>query len=289
MKPARFEYFAPRTLDEALALLARHGAEAKVLAGGQSLVPLMNMRLARPSVVVDINRIPGLGDVREADGGLVLGALTRQRVLERAQMVRARAPLLAEAAPLIGHLQTRTRGTVGGSCAHADPAAELPACAVALDALFSLAGARGRRSVRAAEFYVGLMTTALAPDELLVELRVPPAPMPWTGTGLVEIARRHGDFALVGAAAVIGLDGAGVCRHARLVFFGAGDVPHRAAAATGLVGLVPDAARLADLGRAAAAELSPPSDLHASAVYRKRVAGVIAGQALSIALRRAST
>ena len=289
MKPAPFEYFAPRALDEALALLARHGADAKVLAGGQSLVPLMNMRLARPSIVVDINRIPGLGDVREADDELILGALTRQRALERTPLVQVCAPLLAEAAPVIGHVQTRTRGTVGGSCVHADPAAELPACAVALDAALSLASLRGRRTVRATEFYVGLMTTALGPDELLVEIRIPAPPVPRTGTGFAEVSRRHGDFALVGAAAVIGLDGAGVCRHARLVFFGVADVPHCAAAARELVGLIPDAVRLADVGRAAAAELSPPSDLHASGAYRKRVAGVIAAQALSSALQRAAT
>lgn len=287
MKPAPFDYVAPRSLDEALALLGRHGAEAKILAGGQSLVPLMNMRLARPAVLIDINRVPDLATVREIDGGLVLGALARQRTLELSAVVRGAAPLLAEAAPLIGHLQTRTRGTIGGSCAHADPAAELPACAVALDARLHLASARGRRAVGAAAFHTGLFTTALAPDELLLEVEIPRPPAARTGSAFVEVARRHGDFALVGVAAVIGLDAGGVCRHARLVFLGAGDVPHAAASAGALVGTPRDPRRCEDAGRAAADELRPPADLHASAAYRRRVAGVLAARALGLAWARA--
>lgn len=289
MKPAAFEYQAPRSLDEALDLLARYGAEARVLAGGQSLVPLMNMRLARPAVVIDVNRVPGLGEVREVDGGLGLGALTRQRTLERSPRVRRRAPLLAEAAPLIGHRETRTRGTVGGSCAHADPAAELPACTVALDARLHLASARGRRTVGAADFYVGLLTTALRPDELLVEIEVPAPPFPRTGSAFVELARRHGDFALVGAAALVALDGGGLCRDARLVFLGVGDVPHRAGATAELLGLGREPRRLEAVGRAAAKELDPPGDLHASGDYRRRVAAHLAARALGLAWERAAS
>jgi CO/xanthine dehydrogenase FAD-binding subunit len=177
---------------------------------------------------------------------------------------------------------------VGGSLVHAVPAAELPACAVLLDAGFTLVSARRRRTVRAAEFYVGLMTTTLAPDELLVEVRVPAAPLARTGTAIVEVARRHGDFALVGAAALVGLDGGGTCRDARLVFLGVGDVPRPAAAVSGLVGAGPDPGRLHEVGRAAAGELDPPSDLHASSAYRRQVAAVVAAQALADAWRRAA-
>ncbi len=290
MKPAPFEYHAPRALDEALDLLARHGAEAKVLAGGQSLVPLMNMRLARPALVVDVNRVAGLGEVRPVgDGGLALGALTRQRTLERSPLVRRRAPLLAEAAPLIGHQATRSRGTVGGSCAHADPAAELPACSVALDARLHLASTRGRRTVGAAEFYVGLLATALRPDELLVEVEIPAPPLARTGTAFAELARRHGDFALVGVAAVIALDDGGVCRAARLVFLGVGDVPQRAGAVAELLGLGAEPRRLEAIGRAAAEALDPPSDLHASAAYRRRIAAHLAVRALGLAWDRAAS
>jgi aerobic carbon-monoxide dehydrogenase medium subunit len=287
VRPAPFEYFAPRAVEEALALLARHGDEGKALAGGQSLVPLMNMRLVRPAVVVDLNRVAALGGVREEGGRLRLGALVRQQALERDPRIAAAAPLLAEAAPLIGHLQTRARGTVGGSLVHADPAAELPACMVALDAVFHLQSARGRRACRAEEFYRGLLATTLGPDELLAEVEVPGAPTAHAGHGFAEVARRHGDFALAGACAVLGLDAAGLCRHARLVIFGAGDRPGLARAAAALLGERPEAARLAEVGRAAAAEIDARADLHATAEYRRRVAGGLAARALSQAAARA--
>jgi carbon-monoxide dehydrogenase medium subunit len=287
VKPAAFEYHAPRELEEALDLLARHGDAAKVLAGGQSLVPLMNMRLARPAVLVDINRLPGLARLEARSDGLVLGALVRQRALERSPEVRRRAPLLAEAAPLIGHLPTRARGTVVGSCVHADPAAELPACAIALDATFTLRRAAGTRRVAAARFHVGLFATALGPDELVTEMALP-APPPRAGSAFVEVARRHGDFALVGAAAVVHLAEDGACREARLVFLGAGEVPHAAAAARQLAGRPRDAARLDAVARGAADELSPPSDVHATGAYRRRVAAVIGSRALARAWDRAA-
>ena len=287
MRPAPFEYFAPRTVEEALDLLARHGGEAKLLAGGQSLVPLMNMRLVRPAVVVDLNRVAALGGVREEAGGLRLGALVRQHALERDARIAAAAPLLAEAAPLIGHLQTRARGTVGGSLVHADPAAELPACMIALDAVFHLRSARARRACRAQDFFRGLLATALEPDELLAEIEVPGAPAPRTGHGFAEVARRHGDFALAGACAVLALDAAGLCRHARLVIFGAGDGPHLARATAGLVGERPSTARLAEVGRATAGEIDARGDLHATSEYRRRVAAGLGARALGHAAARA--
>jgi CO/xanthine dehydrogenase FAD-binding subunit len=293
VRPAPFDYVAPWTVDEALDLLARHGDEAKVLAGGQSLVPMMNMRLVRPAVVVDLNRVAALGALREDAGGLRLGALMRQHVLERDGRVARAAPLLAEAAPLIGHLGTRARGTVGGSLVHADPAAELPACMIALDAVFHLQCARGARACRAGDFFRGLLTTALEPDELLVEIELPgPAAAPGSlapraGHGFAEVARRHGDFALVGACAMLALDAGGVCREARLVIFGAGDRPHLARAAAALVGERPAAARLAEVGRAGAREIDARDDLHATAAYRRHVAGGLAARALGQAAARA--
>jgi carbon-monoxide dehydrogenase medium subunit len=287
VRPAPFEYFAPRTVEEALELLARHGDEAKLLAGGQSLVPMMNMRLVRPAVVVDLNRVAALGTVREDAGRLHLGALVRQHALERDGRVAATAPLLAEAAPLIGHLQTRARGTIGGSLAHADPAAELPACMIALDAVFHLRSARAQRACSARDFFRGLLSTALEPDELLAGIEVPAAPAPRAGHGFAEVARRHGDFALVGACAVLALDAGGVCRHARLVIFGAGDGPHLARAAAALIGERPSAARLAEAGRAGAGEIDARADLHATAEYRRRVAAGLAARVLHRAAARA--
>jgi len=287
VRPAPFEYFAPCTVDEALDLLARHGEEAKLLAGGQSLVPMMNMRLARPAVVIDLNRVASLGVARVEAGRLRLGALVRQHALERDARLAAAAPLLAEAAPLIGHLQTRARGTIGGSLAHADPAAELPACTIALDAVFHLRSARASRQVRAADFFRGLLATALEPDELLAEIELPGPPAPRTGHGFAEVARRHGDFALAGACAVLSVDAAGVCRDARLVIFGAGDVPHLARVAAGLIGERPDPRRLAEAGRAGADEIDTRGDLHATPEYRRRVAAGLAARALGHAAARA--
>jgi CO/xanthine dehydrogenase FAD-binding subunit len=286
VRPAPFDYVAPRTVEEALDLLARHGDEAKLLAGGQSLVPMMNMRLVRPAIVVDLNRVAALGALREDAGGLRLGALVRQHALERDGRVAHGAPLLAEAAPLIGHLQTRARGTIGGSLVHADPAAELPACMIALDAVFHLRSARAARTCRAGDFFRGLLTTALEPDELLAEIELP-ASAPRTGHGFAEVARRHGDFALAGACAVLALDAGGVCRAARLVIFGAGDRPHLVRAGAALIGERPAAARLAEVGRAGAGEIDARDDLHATAAYRRHVAAGLAARALGQAAARA--
>jgi aerobic carbon-monoxide dehydrogenase medium subunit len=261
VKPAPFAYDEPLSVEEAVDLLARHGDEAKVLAGGQSLIPLLNYRLARPGRLVDVNRIDELATIRRRDGSLHLGALVRIAALERSPLVARGWPLLAEASRLVGHPQIRSRGTVGGSVAHADPAAELPAALVALDARFRVVSARGERELTPPEFFVTHLTTALAPDELLVEIVVPPL-APGSGTAIVEHARVHGDFALGGAAAVVGAGRASV------VLLAVGQAPVRAVAVEdALAGgvAVEEAAALAaeaveasrgDYRRALAAELT---------------------------------
>jgi aerobic carbon-monoxide dehydrogenase medium subunit len=288
VKPPRFRYADPATVDEALDFLARHGADAKVLAGGQSLMPLLNFRLARPAHVIDVNRVDALASIAPAaDGGLRLGALARQRVLERSALVRERCPLLAQALAFVGHPQIRARGTLGGSLAHADPAAELPAVMVALEARLTLCRAGSQRTVAAGDFFVGLLTTALMPDELLTEIALPPWPAR-TGSSAREVAKRHGDFALGGVAATLTLDGQGRIARARIVGFGVGPVPVRLLdAERALAGGAPAPAAFADAGRLAAAAVEPPDDIHASAAYRKRLAGVLTTRALADALAAA--
>jgi CO/xanthine dehydrogenase FAD-binding subunit len=222
VKPAPFQYAAARSLDEAVGLL---GEEAKALAGGQSLVPLLNFRLARPELIVDINGLSELARLERSDGALRIGALTRQSALERSELVAAGWPLLIQAVRFVGHPQIRSRGTVGGSVAHADPAAELPVALAALDAHFTALSPRGRRTLPAGELFLGPLTTALEPDELLVEIEVP-APPDGAGSAFVEHARTHGDFAIAGAAALVA-----PAEHAALALLGAGPVPVRAFAA----------------------------------------------------------
>ena len=288
MKPPRFEYFAPASVDEALALLAQHGEGAKVLAGGQSLVPLLNFRLVRPSHLIDLNEIPGLGYIREENGWLVIGGMTRQRAVEQSALVRERCPLLADAMPQIGHAQIRNRGTIGGSLAHADPAAELPAVMAALEGQLVVRRGGGQRVVAPEQFFVSYLTTSLEQAELLVEVRLPVAP-PRTGTAFMEVSRRHGDFALVGVAASLTLDEAGVCTKSALALTGAGPTPVVARdAARTLVGVKPTAEAFEEVGRQVSALLQPDSDLHASAEYRKHVGGVLARRALARATARAT-
>jgi carbon-monoxide dehydrogenase medium subunit len=273
MKPAPFEYHRPATLVEVFDLLDRYGDDGRLLAGGQSLVPALNMRLATPRAVIDINRLPGLDAIRMEPEGLVLGALARHAAVAGSPLVREHAPLLAQAMPHVGHEAIRTRGTVGGSLALADPAAELPACVVALEATIRVEGRRGRREIAAAHFFRGVYTTALEPGELVTEIVIPRA----TGwrSAFQELARRHGDFALAGLAARARLDG-GVLAETRLVFFGVGPAPTRARAAeAALAGRRPDAATIATAQRALAGELDPPDDVHASAAVRKHLAGVL--------------
>ena len=280
MKPAPFRYARPATAAEAVTLLASARGDAKLIAGGQSLMPLLNLRLVRPTVLVDLNGARELERIDAApDGGLVLGALVRHADLAAAPIVRARAPLLAAAARHVGHTAIRNRGTLGGSLAHADPAAELPAALLALDATLGLLGPRGMRRVGADEFFRGLLATALAEDELLAEITVPVAPAGW---GFAEIARRPGDFALAGVAA--SLDGRG---HARVVGFGVADRPVRLRAAEAAVAAAPrDAGTPARAGAAAAADCDPATDVHASAEYRRHLATVLAEDAVGQALAR---
>ncbi|HYE90976.1 MAG TPA: FAD binding domain-containing protein [Terriglobales bacterium] len=262
MKPAPFAYERARTVDDAVAALARD-PDAKVLAGGQSLVPMMNMRLARPSRLVDINGIAELAGVAtQAGGGLVLGALVRHTELATSSLVRARAPLLAAAAAHVGHRAIRNRGTLGGSVAHADPAAELPAALLALDATFVVAGPSGRRRFAADAFFVGLLATELAHDELLVAVEIPPAPPGW---GFAELARRAGDFAIAGVAGVLDADG-----RARLAAFGVDDRPIRLRAAESALAAGVDAA-----AAAAATDCHPADDVHASSAYRRHLVTVL--------------
>ncbi len=289
MKPAQFEYHDPRTVDEAVALLKQYDGEAKVLAGGQSLVPLLNMRLARPAALVDINRVAGLDYIREESGVLVIGAMTRQRTLERSGVVRKGNPLLHAAVASIGHPQIRNRGTIGGSLAHADPAAELPAAVLALGGELVGAGTSGRRTIAAADFFVTFLTTALGPDEVLVELRAPPLAAR-TGWGFQEFARRHGDFALAGVALSLTLDGTGACSDARIALFGVGSTPVRAARAEAVLrGEKPSPALFERAGDEVRDEIEEPlSDIHASADYRRHVAGVLTARALAEAATRAA-
>jgi CO/xanthine dehydrogenase FAD-binding subunit len=285
MKPPRFGYADPATVEETLGLLARHGDGAKVLAGGQSLMPLLNFRLARPSHVIDINRLTALSAVDAGpDGALTIGALVRQRVLERSDLVRARCPLLAQALPYVGHPQIRTRGTLGGSLAHADPAAELPAVMVALGARVTLRSTRGRRTLAAEDFFVDALTTAVAPDELLTEIALPPWP-PRRGSSLQEVAVRRGDFALGGVAATLTVGTDGHVAAATIVCFGVGPRPARSSdAERSLVGSAPSAPAFAEAGRLASAGVDPSDDIHASAAYRKRLVGVLTTRALTAAL-----
>lgn len=288
MKPPPFDYLAPASLEEALGALAEHGLDAKPLAGGQSLVPMLNFRLARPGVLVDLNGIEELTGLSPAeDGGLRIGAMARQREAERSRLVRERAPLLSEALPWVGHPQIRNRGTVGGSAAHADPAAELPAVLLALDARLRLRSAGGDREVGGPDFFTGLFTTALEPDELLVAIEVPPPP-PGAGWAFEEVARRHGDYALAGVAAAVELDGNGTCRAARVAYVNAGATPLLSeAAAEALLGERPSEELLAEAAEAAAVALEPPEDVHATAAYRRHLARVLTRRVLGLAFRRA--
>jgi carbon-monoxide dehydrogenase medium subunit len=288
MKPAPFEYLAPDSLDAVLEVLARSNGDAKLLAGGQSLIPVMNFRLAQPTLLVDLNRLRELDYVRQEEGGLRIGAMTRQRTLERDPLVASLSPLLAETVPFIAHPQIRNRGTVGGSLAHADPAAELPAVAVALDARFRLQRSTGERWVEAREFFCGLFATVLEPDEMLVEVALPASP-PRTGWAFLEVARRHGDYAQVGVAARVTLDEAGKCRQARLVYLSVGDGPVEAPGAAGLLAGTDggEEAIAAASEKAARDEMDPTGDIHASSDFKRHLARVVTGRALRRAFARA--
>jgi aerobic carbon-monoxide dehydrogenase medium subunit len=287
MKLPPVEYEAPTSVAEAVGLLAEHLDEASVLAGGQSLIPLLALRLARPAVLIDINGIDELSGVSATDGWVAIGTMTREYVAEESETVADTVPLLAAALPLIGHEAIRSRGTVGGSLAHADPAAELPAVARALDAEFVVRGQSGERVIPAAQWFEGYLMTSRRPDELLVEVRFPAAG-PGTGVSFEEVARRHGDFAIVGLATSLVLSG-GVIHDARLAFAGISDVPVRAAAAEDLlVGERPSAELFDEAARRATDGIDPPGDLHGSSDYRKTVAAVVVRRGLRAAADNAA-
>jgi carbon-monoxide dehydrogenase medium subunit len=280
-----FAYEAPTAVADALALLRRHGGDAKVLAGGQSLVPLLNYRLADPRVVIDINDLPLTG-VTPVDGRVKLGALVRHHDLEASPEIAARCPVLREAAALIGNVRVRSLGTLGGSLAHADAAAELPMVTLALDGRLTLASTAGTRIVEVREFFTGPLTTVMRPDELLTEIDLAaPTGMGWA---IEEIARRAGDFAIVAVTALVGLDRTGRVAHARLAFGGVAPTPVRAPAAEdALVGHEPTDDRVARAATLARDALSPQSDAFVSGAYRRHLAGVLARRALTRAAARA--
>lgn len=286
MKPPQFSYADPDSLAATIDLLAEHGDGAKVLAGGQSLIPLLNFRLARPELLVDINRVPELRTLEAGSGGVRVGATVRQRELERTPGLRAANPLLAEAIPLMGHFQIRNRGTVCGCLAHADPAAELPAVALALDAELSLVSRRGHRAVSAGEFFVSYLTTIMQPDELLAEVAFP-AWRDGDGWAIEELVRREGDFALVGIVARLSAD-AGACTGARIVAFGMGGRPQEMTAAEeALRGERLDERAISGAVERVRSDAEAEGDIHASAEYRSYVAGTLAGRAIARAWDRA--
>ena len=274
MKPAAFVYHRPASLDEALALLRRYGVDGRILAGGQSLVPALNMRLAAPAALIDINRLSGLDGISLEPEGLVIGALARHEAVETSPLVARHAPLIAQAMPHVGHRAIRTRGTVGGSVALADPAAELPACLLALDAVIRVAGPGGTREIPAALFFRGIYTTDLAAGEIVTAVVVPPIQPGWRSR-FAELARRHGDYALVGLAAHCRVEG-GAITEARLAFCGVGPTPVRAwRAEAAMSGRRPNADVLAEAGRALDADLDPPGDVHASPALRRHLSRVL--------------
>jgi len=289
MKPPPFEYYAPTTVEEALARLAEHGYDAKPLAGGQSLIPMMNFRLAQPSVLVDLNNIPDLSYIRPNEGGgLSIGAMARHSMVEKDALVAERAPLVHETMPKIATTQIRSRGTFGGSLAHADPSAELVCASVALDGKFKVVSQQRERWIPANEFFLGLFTSALEPEELLVEIQLPPFPKQ-TGWSLMEIARRPHDFCLIGVAATLTLGKKDQCKKARLVYLSAGDGPMVGQqAAKVLEGqsispeLFEEAAEVAS-----SADIDPSSDIHATAEFRRHLANVLTRRALEEAYKRA--
>jgi aerobic carbon-monoxide dehydrogenase medium subunit len=286
VKPPAFEYVVVASTDEAVAQLAAHGDDARILAGGQSLMPILNMRLATPGRLVDLNRVGTLSYIVERPGGVAIGAMTRQRTAERSELVATAVPLLAEALPWVGHSAIRNRGTIGGSLAHADPAAELPAVAVCLDARVTVRGEAGERTLAAREFFRGYLTTALAPTELLAEVWFPSA-LPGSGAAWIEFARRHGDYALVGVAAVVTLEGSTV-RRASLVVTGVDGVPVRAVDAERfLIGAPLSVESMAAAAESVRRTLEPHDDIHATAAYRRHLAGILTVRALTRAGDRA--
>ncbi|MBV8923282.1 FAD binding domain-containing protein [Bradyrhizobium sp.] len=287
MKPAPFRYIAASSVEHALSLKAEHGEDARFLAGGQSLIPAMNFRLARPAVLIDINGLAEIAGVTRPPGSEIrIGAVTRYRALERDGDFIKACPLFADALPHIAHPAIRNRGTIGGNLSHADPASELPAVALAMQARMRVRSVRGERELSASEFFVGLLTTAVQTDEMLTEIIFPPPP-PGSGSCFMEIARRRGDFALAGVAAVIALDAERRCATVRLALCGVGDTPVDAgAAAACLLGQPCNDKTIAEVAAAVRETVTPSGSVHASAAYQRHVAGVLVGRALKAAHER---
>jgi len=287
MIPAPFEYYAPKSLEEALRMLERHGNEAKVLAGGHSLLPLMKLRLAAPRYVIDIGRLRGLDSIREENGRIVIGARATHAAIEGSALVRAKCPLLAETAAQIGDVQVRNCGTLGGSLAHADPAADYPAAILALDAETTAASTSGQRVIRAAEFFVDLLATALRPGEILTEVRVP-VDAAHTGSSYCKLHQAASGFAVVGVAALLTLGKGGKIEAVAVGVTGVAAKAYRAAAVEkALRGKKASPQRLAEAASRAGQGIEPLADLHASAEYRREMAVVMTRRALERALARA--
>jgi carbon-monoxide dehydrogenase medium subunit len=288
MKPAPFKYLAASTLDHALSLKAEHGDAARFLAGGQSLIPAMNFRLARPDVLIDINGLHELSGVARAEGGEIrVGALTRYHSLERDGRFLTDCPLFADALPHIAHPQIRNRGTIGGNLSHADPASELPAIAVAMQARMRIKSAKGEREVAASEFFQGLLTTDIQSDEMLVGIAFP-APTARTGTCFMEVARRRGDFAMAGVALTVTLDEHGRCNTVRGALCGVGDTPVDVSSALApFCGHADEDSAIKDAAAAVRAAIDPGGNVHASVEYQRHLAGVLIERGLRTALERA--
>jgi aerobic carbon-monoxide dehydrogenase medium subunit len=288
MKPAPFEYLVPDSVEQALALKSQHGDEAKLLAGGQSLVPAMNFRVVQPTVLIDLNRIKDLSYIREDGKVLRIGAMTRERDLEFDSLIPKRIPLMSEGILHVAHPQIRNRGTFGGSLANADPAAELPVLIIALNARLKVRSANAERWIGARDFFAGMFTTALAADEILVEIEIPFMPGN-TGFSFMEVAPRAGDYALMGVAVSVTVDKSGKCEKASLVYLNAGDGPVEAKeAAESLKGLKPDDKVIeAAAALASEKEINPYGNVHASPDFQRHLARVLTKQALKQAFERA--
>lgn len=289
MKPVAFDYYCPATLEEALNTLASLGYNGKVIAGGQSLVPAMNFRMAQPAALVDINKLTELDYIRPAqDGGVLIGALTRDSKLENDPLIAERAPMFRAALPHLGHPQIRNRGTVGGSVAHADPAGQIPLVVTALNARFRVMSQKGERSFNVEEFFVTLFTTAMTENEILVEIAIPPLPKR-SGWSYHQVARQHGAAVLVGIGAVVAVDDKGRCSQARLAYLGVGEKPEVAIeAGKSLIGQAPIAEAFdAVAATALEKDLDPGSDIHSSTEYRRHLVKILTRRALTEAFERA--
>jgi CO/xanthine dehydrogenase FAD-binding subunit len=288
MKPAPFRYVAAKTVEQALALKAEHGDEARFLAGGQSLVPTMNFRLTQPALLIDINRLSELAGVRNGAGDrLRIGAMTRYRSLERDPAIERKLPLIHQALPLIAHPQIRNRGTIGGNLAHADPASEMPAIVLTMGGRLRAQSVNGERWIDASDFFVGALTTALEPDEMLMEIELPVA-APRSGACFLEMSRRRGDFAIIGVACIVRVDEAGTCAEARIGLCNAGDGPVFATAASqSLVGKAIGAAEIAEAAALVQGGIDPGGSIHASKEFQRHIAGVLTTRALTAANERA--